>query len=182
MSKLRQKATVARPERAGRSRLLRACNESGLTQEQLGRLVGTDDRGVRRLLRRDRVRADRLDLLVAIERLSPRHGETNGLGARYVATEDDTARKEPLDARGGSWAVATATATQGPTSGDSRERPALLRSRAAVARQAHNLKVDGSIPSCATTGAPASHVSGESPAEETTAAAMALAPRGRRAA
>lgn len=59
----------ARPVRAGRgrARLLNACRESGLTQPELGELVGITDRGVRRLQRRDRKRPDRLDLLVAIE-------------------------------------------------------------------------------------------------------------------
>lgn len=55
------------PRRAGRARLLRACAASGLNQDELGALVGTTARGVRRLLRRDRKRADRLDLLCALE-------------------------------------------------------------------------------------------------------------------
>ncbi len=59
----------------------------------------------------------------------------------------------------------------------------LLRGRAArSARLAHNQEVAGSNPARATTGAPASHVSGGSPDEGTTAAAVVLAPRGRRAA
>jgi len=59
----------ARPKAAGRgrARLLAACRASGLTQAELGALIDTTDRGVRRLLRRDRKRADRLDLLDAIE-------------------------------------------------------------------------------------------------------------------
>jgi hypothetical protein len=57
----------ARPKGAGRARLLRACAASQLTQDELGALVGTTARGVRRLLRCNRKRADRLDLLCAIE-------------------------------------------------------------------------------------------------------------------
>ena len=57
----------ARPLSAGRARLLRACRESGLNQAELGALVGITDRGVRRLLRRNRKRPDRLDLLDAVE-------------------------------------------------------------------------------------------------------------------
>lgn len=59
----------ARPVRAGcaRARLLEACRASKLTQPELGALVGITDRGVRRLLRRNRKRPDRLDLLEAID-------------------------------------------------------------------------------------------------------------------
>lgn len=60
----------ARPVSAGRARLLAACRASGLTQPELGALVGTTDRGVRRLLRRNRKRPDRLDLLCAVEAAS----------------------------------------------------------------------------------------------------------------
>jgi len=56
-----------RPVSAARSRLLAACRMSGLTQVELGALIGTTDRGVRRLLRRNRKRADRLELLCAVE-------------------------------------------------------------------------------------------------------------------
>lgn len=62
--------TPARLLRAGRARLLEACRSSKLSQAELGALVGTTDRGVRRLLRRNRKRADRLDLLCAIEAAS----------------------------------------------------------------------------------------------------------------
>ncbi len=141
-TKLRTDLTVTRTPAS--VKLSRAIRDAGLTQEAAGKLVGVEDRQVRRWLKAKTLRADRLDLLVAIERLSPRHGETNGLRARYVAMQDDTARKEPLDARGGSWAVATATATQGPTSGDSRERPApSQQAEGAVAFGARNEKAAG---------------------------------------
>lgn len=65
--KLRLVEGPARPVRAGRARLLQVCRESGLSQAEMGELVGTTDRGVRRLLRPHRKRADRLDLLVALE-------------------------------------------------------------------------------------------------------------------
>lgn len=58
---------IARPVRAGRARLLAACNASGLTQAELGARIGTTDRGVRRLQRANRKRPDRLDLLDAAE-------------------------------------------------------------------------------------------------------------------
>lgn len=57
----------ARPIGAGRAMLLRACAASGLTQAEQGALVGIEARSVRKLLRRDRKRVDRLDLLVALE-------------------------------------------------------------------------------------------------------------------
>lgn len=50
----------------GTARLRKACVGSGLTQLELGRLIGTDDRGVRARLK-ERARADRLDLLDAVE-------------------------------------------------------------------------------------------------------------------
>jgi len=56
----------ARPVSAGTLRLRRACAASGLTQAELGALIGVDDSGVRKRLR-VRVRPDRLDLLDAIE-------------------------------------------------------------------------------------------------------------------
>lgn len=56
----------ARPVSAGTLRLRRVCAASGLTQAELGHLIGVDDSGVRKRLR-ERARPDRLDLLVAIE-------------------------------------------------------------------------------------------------------------------
>lgn len=71
-TKLLTLRAIDRPKSAGRARLLQACRASGLNQLELGRLIDTDDRGVRRLLRRDRKRADRLDLLCAVEALAVR--------------------------------------------------------------------------------------------------------------
>ena len=56
----------ARPVSAGTLRLRRTCAASGLTQTELGALIGVDDSGVRKRLR-ERARPDRLDLLDAIE-------------------------------------------------------------------------------------------------------------------
>ncbi len=56
----------ARPVSAGTLRLRRACAASGLTQAELGQLIGVDDSGVRKRLR-ERARPDRLDLLDAVE-------------------------------------------------------------------------------------------------------------------
>lgn len=56
----------ARPVSAGTLRLRRACAASGLSQAELGALIGVDDSGVRKRLR-ERARPDRLDLLCAIE-------------------------------------------------------------------------------------------------------------------
>lgn len=67
MAKLFTLPAPARPVRAGRARVLAACNASGLTQAELGARIGTTDRGVRRLLRVNRKRPDRLDLLDAAE-------------------------------------------------------------------------------------------------------------------
>lgn len=49
--------------------LARAIRGAGLTQEQAGKLVGVEDRQVRRWLK-GAARADRLDLLCAIEALT----------------------------------------------------------------------------------------------------------------
>lgn len=70
-AKLRRAEALARLKRASRGELLRECASSGLTQDELGALIGTDARGVRRLQRKGRVRADRLDLMVALQNLSP---------------------------------------------------------------------------------------------------------------
>ena len=85
-AKLRPLAKATRPLSAGRATLLRACNDSGLTQEQLGRLIGTDARGVRRLQRKGRKRADRLDLLCAIQDLQLAAAGSSPKEARYAAS------------------------------------------------------------------------------------------------
>ncbi len=48
------------------AQLRRRANDSGLTQEAMGARIGTDAKGVRRLLAHGRKRADRLDLFFAL--------------------------------------------------------------------------------------------------------------------
>lgn len=61
-----------RPERAGTARLRKTCAESRLTQAEMGAPLGISDRTVRKLLRHNRKRPDRLDLLCAVEALTAR--------------------------------------------------------------------------------------------------------------
>lgn len=84
MSKLGPKLRKARA--VSTATLDDAIAASGLTQFQLGQLVGIDDRAVRRLLDSERKRADRLDLLCAIE----------GLGKERSSHE--AARRKPAAA------------------------------------------------------------------------------------
>lgn len=67
MSEAKLRTAPTRTRALSVSRLRRRACASGLTQEEMGQRIGTDAKGVRRLLAHDRKRADRLDLFFALE-------------------------------------------------------------------------------------------------------------------
>lgn len=126
---------------------------SGLTQFELGELVGIEDRAVRRLLDPERKRADRLDLLCALKRLGKERSCDEAIGGKprtlLVSVEPPNQVRSLHDAHGGpvrkisnsaeasrgGQESATAVLTQG---GDNAQPPARSRgARASDADRAH---------------------------------------------
>jgi hypothetical protein len=91
---------------------------SGLTQFELGELVGIEDRAVRRLLDPERKRADRLDLLCAIKRLGKERSCDEAIGekprALLVSAEPTNRVRSFEGAHGGHIASEEAPAAAEP--------------------------------------------------------------------
>jgi hypothetical protein len=71
---------------------------SGLTQFDLGELVGIEDRAVRRLLDPERKRADRLDLLCALKRLGKERSCDEAIGEKpraLLVTVEPSTESQP---------------------------------------------------------------------------------------